>query len=206
MRYLAELLIVLCCASCGGNTTSAKPEPTKQAPAKPEPTKQDPAPSKGGSGASEEPPSQAGAPAAELQVPCEGLPQPVCLQDCASLDRYSADCSQGQFQCPAGWVDLDSCSMDACARRSLNCCSASGQMDYPGCAADGTIGECSAGFKQASPCVPEGLGIETCNDIEDGSACASDELMCITGRCSRNCGCEVDPAGRLRWSCLTNAC
>ena len=134
-------------------------------------------------------------------------PQPVCLQDCTSLERVLAECvADEQYRCPEGWVDLDSCPKDACARRSYNCCSPTGQREYPECADDGTIGECPAGFEQRSPCVPAGLGLENCDDIVDDSDCASEELICFKDRCGRNCLCEADLEGKLGWRCRVNAC
>lgn len=179
-------LLALGSMACGGNTVASKqeqdpvPMPTREPEPKPEP----------------EP---------EPEPTCEG-PQPVCLPDCASLDRATSECVQGQYRCPSGWVDLDSCSKDACARRAHNCCSATGQSEFPECAADGTIGECPAGFEQRSPCVPAGLGIMSCDEIVDGSDCASDELVCLKDRCGLNCRCTLTEAGKLLWRCYVNAC
>lgn len=173
-------LLALGSVACGGNTVATKPEPDPLPVATPDPQPQ-PEPT------------------------CEG-PQPVCLQDCASLERFSSECLEGKYRCPNGWVDLDSCPKDACARRARNCCSPTGQSEYPECAADDTIGECPAGFEQRSPCVPAGLGLESCDDIADDSDCASEELICIKDRCGRNCRCEADLEGKLGWRCRVNAC
>lgn len=195
-------LLALCSVACGGNTVGTKPEP------KPETTApvSEPQPGTAGTGSTEPAPTEAGASATLPDPICNG-PQPVCVQDCRSLDRAIAECvANEQYRCPDGWVDLDSCPKDACARRSYNCCSPTGHSDYPECADDGTIGECPAGFEQRSPCVPAGLGLESCDDLADGSACSSEEQICYKDRCGRNCRCEADLAGKLAWRCRVNAC
>lgn len=199
---LWSLLLVLSGAACGGNTVSAKPEPKPATAPAPKPEPQPTA----GTGTREPSPGEAGAAAALPDPICNG-PQPVCLKDCTSLERAVAECvADEQYLCPDGWVELDSCSKEACARRSLSCCSPTGHSEYPECAVDGTIGACPAGFEQRSPCVPAGLGLESCDDIKDGSDCASEALICIKSRCGRNCLCEVDLAGKLLWRCRVNAC
>lgn len=196
-------LLLLCSVACGGNAVGGKPEPK---PAMTPPVGK-PEPQPGTAGTSSQPaPTEGGASATLPDPSCNG-PQPVCAQDCTSLDRAIAECvADEQYSCPEGWVDLDSCSKDACARRSLNCCSASGHRELPECTADGLIGECPAGFRRASPCLPEGFDIESCDDLADGSACTSEAQVCYKDKCGRNCLCELDLAGKLAWRCRVNAC
>lgn len=191
-------LLALGSVACGGNTVATKPE------ADPLPMPQ-PQPGTAGSASTEPSPGQAGAPSTQPEPTCEG-PQPVCLLNCASLDRFTSECLQGQYRCPNGWVDLDSCSKEACARRSRSCCAPTGASEYPECTAEGLIGECPTGFRQASPCLPEGFDIESCDDIANGSACTSEEQVCYKDRCGRNCRCTIDAAGQLLWQCYVNLC
>ena len=195
-------LLALGSMACGGNTVATKQE---QDPTPMPTTDPRPQPGTAGSGSAEPSPGHAGTSSLQPEPTCEG-PQPVCVPDCEALQRATSECLQGQYHCPNSWVDLDSCSKDACARRARNCCSDFGQPEYPECADDGTIGQCPAGFEQRSPCVPAGLDITSCDDIPDGSACASDQLICVKDRCGRNCRCEADLDGQLLWRCRVNAC
>ena len=120
------------------------------------------------------------------------------------MEGVAPDCVDQQYRCPAGFVDLDSCSQDACARRTESCCSPTGHASFPDCAADGTIGECPAGFEEKSPCLPE--GVTSCAELIDGAACSSAELQCFTGRCNRNCYCKGDASGALSWVCTELLC
>jgi hypothetical protein len=194
LRYRAELLLLLCGVACGGNTVASHPEPAPQ----PEPT--------AGTGSTSETPNAGGAAAEPIEEPICAGPQPVCLPDCTSADRTVADCVAGLYQCPEGWVDLDSCPKDACARRASNCCAPTGETTVPECAADGSIGECPEGFAPKGTCVPEGLGIEDCSEIMTDDACSSEQLVCRTDRCGRNCFCLPDPSGALHWNCWVNLC
>jgi hypothetical protein len=108
--------------------------------------------------------------------------------------------------CPFGWVDLDSCAAEACARRELSCCSPTGHVAFPECTADGAIGECPAGFEPKARCLPEGVPIDACSELVNGDACRSEEQVCYVGKCSRNCQCQPDAAGVLGWQCSALPC
>lgn len=191
----AAWLLLLLGMGCGGNTAASKPEPAAAAAG---------ASSAGGTSSTPEPSNQSGDGPGE-PLTCNG-PQPTCLQSCASLDRAAADCVGIQYRCPEGWVDLDSCPKDACARRSQNCCSPTGHVTFPDCAADGSIGDCPEGFVQKGTCLPEGVDIQACSEIKGGEACASEELICYTSKCGRNCSCWADDEGVLSWQCTALPC
>lgn len=203
MRYLVELLIGLGCVACGGHSVTTDPQPV---------SKPDPSGATAGTGSTTGTPNQGGStpkaepePEPDPQPVCDG-PTPMCVPNCTSRDRMFADCVGPQYRCGMGWIDLDSCPKDACARASQTCCSPTGQTEFPACAADGSIDECAPGFRSTDVCVPEGLGITDCSELQDGTACTSAELVCRTDLCGLNCYCNPDAAGVLRWQCWVNLC
>ncbi|MES1184770.1 MAG: hypothetical protein ABUL60_13230 [Myxococcales bacterium] len=193
----AAWLVFVCAAGCGGNTASAKPDPAENtagttSTAGTSSTPGGAASSAGGNGSTE-------------PLACqESLP--ACIANCGSLDFGSPDCVDGHYRCPEGWVELGSCPAQACANRSQTCCSPTGHVTVPDCAADGTIGDCPAGFAQKDRCLPEGVNIQNCSELANGDACASEELTCYTSKCGRNCDCKADATGRLSWQCSALPC
>jgi hypothetical protein len=141
------------------------------------------------------------------EVTCEGS-GPRCVLSCRSFEGATdASCVGNRYVCPEPWLPFDSCPADACSRRTDNCCAPTGQRTVPNCAADGTIGQCPEGYEvPTGACLPRGLGIQSCGELESGDACTNTALVCYTGKCGRNCACMADETFNLKWNCFAVPC
>lgn len=195
---VAGWLVLLCGVSCGRGThnpDAAVMNATAGAPATNHPSGQ------GGDDSSQ------GGNEPGPQATCEGS-GPYCLLSCRSYeDATFAECVGGQYVCPEGSPTFESCPDDACIRRTDNCCSATGRRAVPDCTDDGTIGHCPEGYEVATgACLPQGVDIQDCFELQSGDACTDAELVCYTNKCGRNCFCENDEMGNLRWNCFALPC
>jgi hypothetical protein len=148
----------------------------------------------------------AGDPRAE---PCLLDPQPWCLTSCASDVGVDGVCVNDEWRCPEGTVNAVSCEPDSCGLHRVRCCADNGENTEPACGADGLFVACpSSATRNSGICVPAGLGIESCRELQSGSKCASEDLTCFTPGCSGGkCDCERDEeSGELTWHCRWNAC
>jgi len=135
-------------------------------------------------------------------------PQPWCLASCGGDEGEVGTCVDGKWRCPEGSVDRDTCPTESCARHAVRCCAPNGEPAWPECGADGLFGECPSGFERTTKaCVPAGLDISSCHELENGMACDSADLVCNAPGCSGGkCSCQADDAGKLSWTCSWNAC
>lgn len=135
-------------------------------------------------------------------------PEPWCLTSCAGDEGEVGTCVDGKWHCPEGTVDRDTCPAESCALHAVRCCAPNGEGEWPTCGADGLFGECPSGFERTTKaCVPAGLDISSCHELEIGMPCDSEDLVCNTGGCSGGkCSCMADEAGNLIWMCAWNAC
>jgi len=150
--------------------------------------------------------SQGGDDAASASI-CSGS-GPSCLKDCVSFATVTdAVCVDARWTCPPGTLAYDDCPADACVRRTPSCCAPNGEVARPDCTADGAIGACPEGFGPVNgKCLPQGVPIEDCSELQPGQACTDGALVCYTSKCSRNCYCKADDAGNLTWSCYALPC
>jgi hypothetical protein len=133
---------------------------------------------------------------------------PTCVVTCeSSLNAMVPDCIGHEYVCPKPSFAFESCPDDACGRRTDNCCSPTGHRTVPDCAADGTIGQCPEGYALTTgTCLPQGVDIHSCSDLQSGEACTDAELVCYTNKCGRNCYCQEDDGGKLAWLCFALPC
>jgi len=133
---------------------------------------------------------------------------PSCLSDWRSFQTATDSiCVDGHWVCPSGTQPFDDCPANACVRRTQSCCAPNGENALPDCNDDGTIGACPAGFvTENDKCLPQGVPIHDCSELQVGQACTDPSLVCYTGKCSRNCSCQKDEAGKLSWSCHAVPC
>jgi hypothetical protein len=138
---------------------------------------------------------------------CEGLP-PSCVLSCRSFEGATlADCVGHQYVCPEPSIAFDTCPDDACSRRANDCCAPTGQRTVPDCAPDGTIGRCPEGYEvRAGACLPQGVDIQNCSELQSGDPCTNAELVCYTSKCGRNCSCMADESSKLTWHCSSLPC
>lgn len=135
-------------------------------------------------------------------------PQPWCLASCGGDEGEVGTCVGNKWQCPEGTVDRATCDPESCARHEVHCCTPNGEAALPPCEADGLFGECPSGFERTTKaCVPAGLDISSCHELQNGMPCDSEDLVCNAPGCSGGrCSCQADESGKLSWMCAWNAC
>jgi hypothetical protein len=207
---LVGWLLAVACASCGRSTHNANDDvatPTAGAPTASGGSGQaGTGAGRAGSGQAGTSAGQAGTGSSQPTI-CEGS-GPVCLRSCGAFgDVTESECVDSRWLCPEGTRLYEACPANACVRRTQNCCAPSGHVELPACNDDGTIGECPDGFDVATDsCLPQGVDIQDCAELESGEACTDPELVCYTSKCGRNCYCKEDEAGQLTWSCFAIPC
>ena len=133
-----------------------------------------------------------------------------CVEGCGVdlLNVFPPICVARRWECPEGFVSMNQCSEQSCARAQRSCCDAElGSIKSAPCV-EGTRLECPVGTAAlplgASACRPP--GVTDCSELYELS-CSDDALECHNGqRCGTTCTCDSSQDGSLVWVCLTPLC
>ena len=128
-----------------------------------------------------------------------------CVESCGidPVNVFQRVCVAHRWQCPEGFVGLETCSTQSCARAQLSCCDgALGAIQSAPCV-NGARLDCPEGTAALSPnaaaCRPP--HVVDCAEL-DGKPCSDDALECHNGeRRGLNCACDSGADGSLIWSC-----
>lgn len=138
------------------------------------------------------------------ELACNDAPYRSCISSCGtgSPEWRNANCVDGAWQCPSGFVALDRCAPDSCAASHTTCCNlTTGVIDVPACGTDGNQRTCEGGTitTPSDGCVPPSLGVTDCMSLQglscDGTVLRCDQLVPF-------CDCKENDTGALAWSCL----
>jgi hypothetical protein len=137
------------------------------------------------------------------ELACKDVPYRSCISTCGTdfPPWRDAECVNGNWQCPAGFVDLDSCAPNSCATSPSTCCNpTTGVIGAPTCGANGEKLACEEGTitTPSNGCVPPSLGVTECMTL-DKLSCDGTVLRC--DQFETFCDCEKNEAGNLAWSC-----
>ena len=130
----------------------------------------------------------------------------TCVPSCTSDSSVSiaSFLASEPARCPDGYVTIETCAPDSCARNVSLCCDGmTGVVASAPCLPSNVRDACPAGSRTYAPmqavCIPDGLGVSHCRDLTDrectleGQRCQSDGY---------SCHCWTGAGQGLSWTCF----